>query len=68
MNATTSELLAAVDLLGIAFDSSKITNLGEALITLRSGALPAGGTRGQALVINAGGNPMWGAPIEGGNF
>jgi hypothetical protein len=66
MNATTSELLAAVDLLGVAFDSSKITNLGEAL--LLRGALPAGGTQGQALCINVVGIPTWGAACDGGNY
>jgi hypothetical protein len=27
-----------------------------------------GGVKGQALVIDAAGNAVWGAPIEGGNF
>lgn len=35
MNAITSELLAALDKLGIAFDTGKLTNLGDALAMLR---------------------------------
>lgn len=31
-------------------------------------SLPAGGTPGQALVINASNVPIWGSPIEGGSF
>ena len=35
LNAITSELLAALDKLGIAFDTGKLTNLGDALAMLR---------------------------------
>lgn len=67
-NAVISEVAAAVDRLGFAFNTGIVTNLGDALAARLVSQLPAGGAPGQALVINDVGAPMWGEPIDGGTF
>jgi hypothetical protein len=68
-NSLSAEILAAVDMCGESYDSLRVDNLGTILAALQAVAgLPVGGTPGQALVINAGGVPTWGAPIDGANY
>jgi hypothetical protein len=72
INAISSEILAAVDMLGWSYNSSVVNNLGVVLRALMngqgSGGIPTGGVEGQALVVDRNGAPVWGAPINGGNF
>jgi hypothetical protein len=67
-NAVSSEIAAAVDRLGFAFNTSIVTNLGDALVARIVNVPPAGGTPGQALVKNAANAPEWGYVIDAGVY
>lgn len=68
VNAGISEVAAAVDRMGFAYNTNIVTNLGDALMAWFANLPPPGGLPGQALVIDANHARTWGAPIDAGTY